>query len=112
MDRKSLFAAWFQEFIQRFFVKSPAYFQVWQKIGIVCALLGFLPDALDALDVVVAGKWAIYLGIAMKAAGFVTWLQAKQPVQSFTQPTIKGKEVQTHEVMPYSVQKANETLND
>lgn len=102
MDKKNLFKAWFTEFIERFALESPKYFQVWQKIGGIAFIIGWVPDALDALDIVVTGKIADYIAFGLKVAGFITWLQAKQPVLSFTKPTIKGEVVDTKEVMPFS----------
>lgn len=74
--------AWVTEFIKRFGLKSPKFFQVWQTIGVVAIGVGFIPDTLEYLNITLNPHWANMLAIVLKAAGGALWLMAKLPVNN------------------------------
>lgn len=73
------FAAWFIEFYKRFGLKTPKFFQVLQIVGIIAAIVGFIPDALQYLEVTTTPIIDRYVSLAVKVAGGITWLISKLP---------------------------------
>lgn len=82
MNNQSKFSAFIVETFKRFGVKSPRFFQVFQTIGIIATGIGFIPDALQWLDITPGPIYSKYISLAVKVAGGVMWLMAKLPVQN------------------------------
>ena len=109
MQRQSDIIAFLHETIARMSAKSPAFFQVYQNIGLAAFCVGFIPDILNWLEIVPQGKVAIAIALAVKVAGGVMWFMSKQPVTDPRKPVDKnGEELSKHEVMPFTQKKKEE----
>lgn len=102
--QQSDFTAWLQETFSRFALKSPRFFQVYQTIGAIAVAVGFIPDALQWLDITPTEIVSKYIALSIKVAGLVMWFMAKMPVTDPKKP-VDGKTGETqplHEVMPFT----------
>lgn len=84
MNNQSAFVAWLVETFKRFALKTPAFFQVFQVLGIIATGVGFLPDLLEYLKITPTEIFSHYLEIGLRVAGIVTWVMAKLPVINST----------------------------
>jgi hypothetical protein len=102
--QQSDFIAWLRETFKRLALKSPKFFQVYQSIGMIAVVVGFIPDALTFLEITPTDVMNQKIQLAMKIAGAVMWFMAKMPVTDPRKP-VDGKtgEAQAlHDVMPFT----------
>ena len=100
MEKQTALIAFLKETINRFGLKSPKFFQVYQMIGLVLTGIGFIPDIITWLDLTPTPIVSKYVSLAVKVAGGIMWLMAKIPVQNAT------KEIEKFDTdMPFSKQK-------
>lgn len=116
MEQRSDIMAFLQETIQRMAAKSPVFFQVYQAIGKYASLITGIPLFLQQIQLAtgmsislpeVVNSWVIR---AIFWAGVVMWWMAKMPVKDPSKPTDKNdNELPKSQVMPFTVQKQNDT---
>jgi hypothetical protein len=84
MENRNQLIAWFIEFFKRFAMKSPAFFQVLQAVGAICAILAGIPVLLAKYNLGLPHKWELIANqtaaIAVAVGGAVMWIIAKLPV--------------------------------
>lgn len=86
------FIAFLEELFNRFALKSPKFFQILQKVGIVLLAITGIPEALLILKTSVGIDLWTYLPEAVQwfasktiaLAGILLWVLAKLPVQNST----------------------------
>lgn len=108
MNYNSDILAWLVENYKRFSVKSPRLFQVWQAIGMTCALITGIPLFLQQLDIFlgfhiplpdVVNHWVVRV---VFWCGFVVKMMAKLPTAET--PTQVSDVKQTN-VYPFTTKK-------
>ena len=97
--------AWLIEFIKRFSLKSPRFFQVFQTIGLIAGLITGIPLFLEQLqglgiNIPLPEVWVRVQSKVIAAAAGVMWLMAKLPVNQ--PPTDNGQPVPKKEALPFT----------
>lgn len=93
---------WITEVFNRFALKTPKFFQVWQWIGIAAAAVAGLPALLVEFQTnlgITLPVWVVTISDkAVWLSGIIIWVMAKLPVKNPEQVT------KTTDKLPYSEQ--------
>lgn len=96
---------WLIETYKRMALKSPSYFQVFQKIGLIATIIVGIPAFFDELkgfgiNIPLPEQWEAIQSKVIGMAGLVMWLMAKLPVKQ--PPTDNGQPVPKREALPFT----------
>jgi hypothetical protein len=103
----NLVGAWIVEFLKRFALKSPAFYQVLQTIGLIAMLITGIPAFIEWLNadfgvnVTLPDFWLAIESKVIAWCGFITWIISKTPVDNREELT----RVEKREKLPYTSKK-------